>query len=252
MSQFFYVHPDNPQQRLMKQAAAIVHQGGVIVYPTDSGYALGCHIGDKKALERICQIRNIDKDHNFTLVCKDLSEIANYARVENSAYRLIKNNTPGTYTFIFKGTKEVPKRLLNPKRKTIGIRLPDNPITLDLLAQLQEPLMSTSLILPGKDMAEFDPEGHITEINENFLRLLGVNRQQMMGRKQGSLEKGIDRIENDAMWRKLRQGQTIVKTQRVDTGYKTILLSETYVPIKDGHGKVAKVINLATDITHTQ
>lgn len=158
MSQFFYVHPDNPQQRLMKQAAAIVHQGGVIVYPTDSGYALGCHIGDKKALERICQIRNIDKDHNFTLVCKDLSEIANYARVENSAYRLIKNNTPGTYTFIFKGTKEVPKRLLNPKRKTIGIRLPDNPITLDLLAQLQEPLMSTSLILPGKDMAEFDPE----------------------------------------------------------------------------------------------
>ena len=158
MSQFFYVHPDNPQQRLMKQAAAIVHQGGVIVYPTDSGYALGCHIGDKKALERICQIRNIDKDHNFTLVCKDLSEIANYARVENSAYRLIKNNTPGTYTFIFKGTKEVPKRLLNPKRKTIGIRLPDNPITLDLLAQVQEPLMSTSLILPGKDMAEFDPE----------------------------------------------------------------------------------------------
>jgi tRNA threonylcarbamoyl adenosine modification protein (Sua5/YciO/YrdC/YwlC family) len=158
MSQFFYVHPDNPQSRLMKQAAAMVHQGAVIVYPTDSGYALGCHIGDKKALERICQIRSLSKDHNFTLVCNDLSELSEYARVDNKAFRLLKNNTPGAYTFIFKGTKEVPRRLLNEKKKTIGIRLPDNPITQALLDELKEPLMSTSLILPGNEMAEYDPE----------------------------------------------------------------------------------------------
>jgi tRNA threonylcarbamoyl adenosine modification protein (Sua5/YciO/YrdC/YwlC family) len=164
MSQFFYVHPENPQQRLMKQAVNIIHQGGVIVYPTDSGYALGCHLGDKKALERICQIRNIDKDHNFTLVCKDLSELSEYARVDNSAFRLLKNNTPGAYTFIFKGTKEVPRRLLNDKKKTIGIRLPDNPITQSLLEELGEPLMSTSLILPGNEIAEYDPE----EIRDNL------------------------------------------------------------------------------------
>ena len=158
MSQFFYVHPDNPQGRLMKQAAAIISQGGVIVYPTDSGYALGCHIGDKKALERVCNIRSIDKEHNFTLMCSDLSELSEYTRVDNSAFRLLKNNTPGPYTFIFKGTKEVPRRLMNPKRKTIGMRVPDNKIALDLLEALGEPLMSTTLILPGNDMAESDPE----------------------------------------------------------------------------------------------
>ena len=156
MSQFFYVHPDNPQGRLMKQAAAIISQGGVIVYPTDSGYALGCHIGDKKALERVCKIRDIDKEHNFTLMCSDLSELSEYTRVDNSAFRLLKNNTPGPYTFIFKGSKEVPKRLLNPKRKTIGIRVPDNNIAQALLAELGEPIMSTTLIMPGEDMAEFD------------------------------------------------------------------------------------------------
>lgn len=158
MSQFFYMHPDNPQQRLLKQAVTIIQQGGVIVYPTDSGYALGCHIGDKKALDRICKIRDIDREHNFTLVCKDLSELSIYSRVDNSNFRLLKNNTPGAYTFIFKGTKEVPKRLLNPKKKTIGIRIPDNKIAMDLLTELGEPLMSTTLILPGNDMAEFDPE----------------------------------------------------------------------------------------------
>ncbi|WNC69728.1 L-threonylcarbamoyladenylate synthase [Thalassotalea nanhaiensis] len=158
MSQFFYMHPDNPQPRLLKQAVAIIQQGGVIVYPTDSGYALGCHIGDKKALDRICQIRDIDREHNFTLICRDLSELATYSRMDNSNFRLLKNNTPGAYTFIFKGTKEVPKRLLNPKKKTIGIRIPDNKITMDLLAELGEPLMSTTLILPGNDTAEFDPE----------------------------------------------------------------------------------------------
>ena len=158
MRQFFYVHPDNPQGRLMKQAAEIIKKGGVIVYPTDSGYALGCHLGDKKALERICQIRDIDKNHNFTLVCQDLSQLSEYTRMDNSIFRLLKNNTPGAYTFIFKGSKEVPKRLLNPKKKTIGIRVPDNNIAQALLAELAEPIMSTSLIMPGKEMAEYDPE----------------------------------------------------------------------------------------------
>ncbi len=171
MSQFFYVHPDNPQGRLMKQAAAIISQGGVIVYPTDSGYALGCHIGDKKALERVCKIRDIDKEHNFTLMCCDLSELSEYTRVDNSAFRLLKNNTPGPYTFIFKGSKEVPKRLLNPKRKTIGIRVPDNAIAQALLEELGEPIMSTTLIMPGESTAEFDPE-HIRDILEHQVDLI--------------------------------------------------------------------------------
>ena len=171
MSQFFYVHPDNPQGRLMKQAADLVHQGGVIVYPTESGYALGCHIGDKKALERICRIRNIDKDHNFTLVCRDLSELSVYASVDNSAFRAIKNNTPGPYTFIFKGTKEVPKRLLNAKKRTIGIRIPENTIAQALLEAIEEPLMSTTLIMPGEEHAEYDPE-HIRDILEHQVDLI--------------------------------------------------------------------------------
>ena len=155
----------------MKQAASMVHEGAVIVYPTDSGYALGCHIGDKKALERICQIRDIDKNHNFTLVCRDLSELSEYARVDNTAFRLIKNNTPGPYTFIFKGSKEVPKRLLNPKKKTIGIRLPENHIAQALLAELKEPIMSTTLIMPGEEQAEYDPE-HIRDILEKRVDLI--------------------------------------------------------------------------------
>lgn len=171
MSQFFYVHPDNPQGRLMQQAVAILNQGGVIVYPTDSGYALGCHLGDKKALERICQIRKIDKNHNFTLVCEDLSQLSEYARVDNSAFRLLKNNTPGAYTFIFKGSKDVPKRLLNPKKKTIGIRVPDNNICQALLAELAEPIMSTSLIMPGEIMAECDPE-QIRDLLEHQVDLI--------------------------------------------------------------------------------
>lgn len=171
MSQFFYVHPDNPQGRLMKQAADIIKQGGVIVYPTDSGYALGCHLGDKKALERICRIRDIDKDHNFTLVCQDLSQISEYTRVDNTAYRLLKSNAPGAYTFIFKGSKEVPKRLLNPKKKTIGIRVPDNTIAQALLTELAEPIMSTSLIMPGQEMAEYDPE-QIRDLLEHQVDLI--------------------------------------------------------------------------------
>ncbi|MCC2615266.1 threonylcarbamoyl-AMP synthase [Aestuariibacter halophilus] len=158
MSQFFYVHPDNPQARLLKQACDMLHQGAVVVYPTDSGYAIGCQMNDKSAIERICRIRNVEKDHNFTLMCRDMSELSVYARVDNQAFRLIKNNTPGPYTFIFKATKEVPKRLQNPKRKTIGIRVPQNAITLQLLEMFGEPLLSTTLILPGEDAAEYDPE----------------------------------------------------------------------------------------------
>ena len=158
MSQFFYVHPDNPQARLINQAVAIVRNGGVVVYPTDSGYALGCQLENKQALDRICQIRKIDDKHNFTLLCRDLSELSLYARVDNTAFRLLKAHTLGPYTFIFKGTKEVPRRLMNSKRKTIGIRVPDNKIALDLLEALGEPLMSTSLILPGNETTESDPE----------------------------------------------------------------------------------------------
>lgn len=158
MSQFFHIHPDNPQGRLISQAVAIVKNGGVVVYPTDSGYAIGCAIGDKKAMDRIVQIRNVDKNHNFTLVCSDLSEIATFARVDNAAFRAIRSLTPGPFTFIFKGTKEVPKRVLNDKRKTIGIRVPDNKIALDLLAELGEPLMSSTLLLPGDEFAESDPD----------------------------------------------------------------------------------------------
>ncbi|MGY3944298.1 L-threonylcarbamoyladenylate synthase [Aeromonas tecta] len=158
MSQHFYVHPDNPQARLIGQAVQILQNGGVIVYPTDSGYALGCQMGNKDALERIYRIRRIDPNHDFTLVCRDLSEIATYAKVDNTAFRLIKNNTPGPYTFIFKATKEVPRRLMNEKKKTIGIRVPANNIALALLEELGEPLLSTTLILPGSEMAEFDPE----------------------------------------------------------------------------------------------
>jgi len=157
MSQFFQIHPDNPQQRLIDKAVEIINGGGVIVYPTDSGYALGCHLGDKAAMERIRSIRQVDTKHNFTLVCRDLSEIALYAKVENSVYRLIKNHTPGPYTFILKATKEVPRRLQNPKRKTIGLRVPDNRIAQTLLETLSEPLMSSTLILPGDDMPLTDP-----------------------------------------------------------------------------------------------
>lgn len=158
MSQFFYIHSENPQKRLIHQTVEIINRGGVIVYPTDSGYALGCHIGDKQAMDKITRIRQLGKDHNFTLMCRDLSELSIYARVDNSAFRLLKHNTPGAYTFIFKGTKEVPRRLLNPKKKTIGIRVPDNEIALAILEELGEPLMSTTLIMPGEDMAESDPD----------------------------------------------------------------------------------------------
>lgn len=151
MSQFFYIHPENPQVRLINQAVEILRAGGVIVYPTDSGYALGCMIGDKHAMDCIVQIRQLPEGHNFTLVCSDLSELSTYSLVNNMAYRLIKNNTPGRYTFILTATKELPRRLMTSKRKTIGIRVPDNQIALALLSTLGEPILSCSLMLPGEE-----------------------------------------------------------------------------------------------------
>ncbi len=157
MSQFFQIHPDNPQARLIKQAADIIRSGGIVVYPTDSAYALGCHIGDKRALDTIRRIRKLDDKHNFTLVCRDLSELANFARVDNAAYRLLKATTPGPYTFILKATPEVPRRLLHAKRKTIGLRVPENIIAQALLSELNEPMMSVTLIMPGDDDPLIDP-----------------------------------------------------------------------------------------------
>jgi len=157
MSQFFSIHPDNPQHRLVRQASEIVRKGGIIVYPTDSAYALGCHIGDKKALDKIRQIRQLDKNHNFTLMCRDLSELALYAKVDNQLYRSLKAHTPGPYTFILEATSEVPRRLMHPKRKTIGLRVPGNPIALALLEDLGEPIMSVTLIMPGDEYPLTDP-----------------------------------------------------------------------------------------------
>jgi len=157
MSQLSHIHPDNPQARLIKQAVEIIHRGGVIAYPTDSAYALGCHLGDKAALERIRRIRKLDDNHNFTLVCRDLSELGAYARVDNSAFRLIRAHTPGPYTFILRATDEVPRRLMHPKRRTIGLRVPENRIALALLEALGEPLMSVTLIMPGDELPMTDP-----------------------------------------------------------------------------------------------
>lgn len=157
MSQFYQIHQDDPQSRLIRHAVDIIRSGGVVVYPTDSAYALGCQIGDKNALDRIRRIRKLDDKHNFTLMCRDLSEIATYAKVNNTVYRLLRHTTPGPYTFILRATSEVPRRLMHPKRKTVGLRVPDNRITAALLADLGEPLMSVTLIMPGDDLPLIDP-----------------------------------------------------------------------------------------------
>ncbi len=157
MSQFFQIHPENPQIRLIKQAAEIIRKGGVAVIPTDSAYALACHLDDKKAVDRIKQLRQLNDKHNFTLMCRDLADISVYAKVDNTAYRLLKNHTPGAYTFILNATTEVPRRLMHPKRRTIGIRVPNNMVASALLEELGEPIMSTSLILPGDDVPLSDP-----------------------------------------------------------------------------------------------
>lgn len=158
MAQYFQIHPVSPEPRLIKRAVNIVRGGGVIVYPTDSSHALGCHIGDREAMERIRRIRRLDDGHDFTLVCSDLSELSVYAKVSNADYRVLKANTPGPYTFLLPATRGVPRRLLNPRRKTIGLRIPKHTITQALLAELGEPFMSVSLILPGDDLPLSDPQ----------------------------------------------------------------------------------------------
>jgi len=164
MSTILTIHPDTPQVRLVRQVVEALRKGQVIAYPTDSSYALACLMGEKKAVDRIRKIREIDDKHHLTLVCRDLSEIATYARVANDQYRLMKSNTPGAYTFLLEASREVPKRLLHPKKKTIGLRIPDHAITQSILEQLGEPFMSTSLILPGADEALVEP----WDINEQI------------------------------------------------------------------------------------
>jgi tRNA threonylcarbamoyl adenosine modification protein (Sua5/YciO/YrdC/YwlC family) len=158
MAQYFSVHPEHPQPRLMKQAAEIMRDGGLVAFPTDSAYALGGHLGDAAVLERIRRIRDVDQRHHFTLMCRDLSEIGTYARVDNSQYRLLKATTPGPYTFILEGTKELPRRLLHPKRKTIGLRIPEHPVVAGLLAELGEPILTSTLILPDEEAPMVDAE----------------------------------------------------------------------------------------------
>ena len=170
MTQFFAIHPTHPQARLIAQAANVVRGGGVIVYPTDSCYALGCHIGDKDAAERLRRIRQVDLAHHFTLVCRDLSEIANFAKIDNAQYRLLKHATPGAYTFILEASREVPRRLAHPKRRTIGLRVPQHVIAQALLAELNEPLLSTSLLLPDLD----DPLNDAEEIRERLAHLVDL------------------------------------------------------------------------------
>jgi tRNA threonylcarbamoyl adenosine modification protein (Sua5/YciO/YrdC/YwlC family) len=164
MADYLEIHPRNPQPRLISRAAEVLGAGGVIVYPTDSCYALGCRIGEKSALDRIRMIRRVDDKHHFTLVCRDLSEIAAYARIDNVTYRLLKSLTPGPYTFIGQATKQVPRRLLHPKRRAIGIRVPDTPIVRDLLAVLDQPILSTTLILPGAE----EPLADMLDIREQM------------------------------------------------------------------------------------
>jgi len=171
MSQFFVIHPDNPNHRLIRQAAEMLRNGGIVVYPTDSCYALGCHLDDKNAVTRIRQIRKLDEQHHMTLMCRDLSEISRYARVDNQQFRLLKSNTPGSYTFILDATKEVPKRLQHPKRSTVGIRIPDHPVALALLQEMGEPISSSTLILPDEEGPLNDAE-RIRDLLEKQVELV--------------------------------------------------------------------------------
>jgi tRNA threonylcarbamoyl adenosine modification protein (Sua5/YciO/YrdC/YwlC family) len=158
MAQYFHIHPQNPQRRLVKQAAEILRNGGLVAYPTDSSYALGCHLDDKRAVDRIRKIRRLDRHHNFTLVASDLKQVSLFAKLNNEQYRLIKALTPGPYTFILNAKRSVPNRLVHPKRRSIGIRIPDTTLVQELLAELGEPVMSSSLILPNSDIAMGDPD----------------------------------------------------------------------------------------------
>ena len=170
MSQFFQLHPDNPQLRLIKQAAQVIHAGGIVALPTDSCYALVCHLDDKDAVARLRRLRGVDDKHHLTLLCRDLSELANYARVDNRQYRLLKLGTPGPFTFILEASKEVPRRISHPSRRTIGLRVPDHRVTQALLAELGQPLLATTLIVPGETEPLNDPE----DIRQRLQKLLAA------------------------------------------------------------------------------
>jgi len=170
MSEFLQIHPDNPQPRLIAKATSIIMSGGLVIYPTDSCYALGCSLGNKEAIERIRRIRQLDNEHNFTLVCRDLSELAAYSIVDNASFRLLKSHTPGPYTFILKATREVPKRMQAPKRRTIGLRIPENTVALALLEHLDQPLMSSTLLLPDDEF----PLSDIDEIGQRLGHLVDL------------------------------------------------------------------------------
>jgi len=171
LSQYFTIHPTHPQQRLLSHAAEIVAGGGLVVYPTDTTYAMGCHLGDKQALDRIRQLRRLDKHHHLTLMCRDLSELGAYARVDNASYRILKRLTPGPFTFLLPATREVPRRLIHPKKKTIGLRVPDNEIARGLLEALGEPMMTTTMRLPDDEFPMADPQD-IREALENQVDLV--------------------------------------------------------------------------------
>ena len=203
MSQFFQIHPDNPQARLIKQAAEIIRGGGLAIIPTDCAYALACQLEDKRALERVKQIRQLSDKHNFTLICRDLAEIGTYGRVDNTAYRLLKTHTPGAFTFILDGTRDVPRRLMNPKKRTIGIRVPANNIVSALLEELGEPILSTSLIMPGDDMPLSDPYDirqmleHAVDlvIDGGYCGIEATTVVDMTGETYGIIRQGVGQMD---------------------------------------------------------
>jgi len=188
------IHPRNPQLRLIRQVVECLRAGGVIIYPTDSAYALGCAVGNKAAMQTIVRIRQVDSNHNFTLVCRDLSEIANYARVDNSSYRLLKAFTPAPYTFIFKATSEVPRLLQHPKRKTIGIRVPDHPVVAALLAELNEPIVSSSLILPGETEPLIDVEDMARKLGHQVDMIIDSGFCGLEATTVVDLEEGVPQV----------------------------------------------------------
>ena len=203
MTRRFYIHPEDPQQRLLEQAARMLEKGGIIALPTDAAYTLGCHMGDKAALDRIRQMRHLPKDHLFTLLCKDLADIATYAKLNNQQFRFLKAHTPGPYTFILQATKEVPKRLQNPKRRTVGIRVPDNKITHALLGLLDQPLMTATCKSIGMDNPYTDPEDIYEAFEDQFDALIiGEN---------GTIDPTtvIDMVESEPTL--IRQGLGILK-----------------------------------------
>lgn len=199
MCQYFHIHPENPQHRLIKQAVEIISKGGVVAYPTDTAYALGCQIGDKSALDRIIRIRRLEPKHNFTIICRDLSEIATYARVDNSMYRFLKAHTPGPYTYILRATSEVPRRLLHPKRKTIGIRVPDHPITQALLEELGAPLMTTTLLLPGDEYPLTDPDDIRAYLNNQVELVINGGYGSVEPTSVVDLEEGVPEVVREGM-----------------------------------------------------